>query len=116
MTAADAVGLGDRALQLLQLEQSEQYRTNLGLVEVTGNPATVEIIAFKPDSKTSALIHVPLAGNEFVQFGRIFQAMGLPTVYNGRISVRTVDGAGRVAAYGSVVDNRTVDPTYVPSQ
>jgi hypothetical protein len=43
--------------------------------------------------------------------------MGFPTsVYNGRVTVRVLDGAGRVAAYGSVVDNRTVDPTYVPSQ
>jgi hypothetical protein len=116
VTAADGVGLGDRALELLQLEQSEQYRTNLGLVEVTGNGATVEIVAYKPDSKTAAVTHATLAPNEFVQFGRIFQSMGLPTVYAGRISVRTVEGTGRVAAYGSVVDNRTVDPTYVPAQ
>lgn len=116
VTASDGVGLGDRALELLQLEQSEQYRTNLGLVEVTGNGATVEIVAYKPDSKTAAVTQATLAPNEFVQFGRIFQSMGLPTVYAGRISVRTVGGTGRVAAYGSVVDNRTVDPTYVPAQ
>ena len=48
---------------------------------------------------------------------RIFPQLGITNnVYNGRVSVRVIGGTGRVAAYGSVVDNRTVDPTYVPSQ
>jgi len=37
-------------------------------------------------------------------------------VYNGRVSVRVIDGTGKVAAYGSVIDNRTQDPTYVPAE
>ncbi|HEX2832286.1 MAG TPA: hypothetical protein VHW00_04685 [Thermoanaerobaculia bacterium] len=116
VTSKDAVGAGERALQVLQLEQSEQYRTNLGLVEVTGQPARIEITAQKPDTKTTAVTAYDLKPNEFIQFGRIFQSMGLPTVYGGRISVKVLEGTGRVAAYGSVVDNRTVDPTYVPAQ
>jgi hypothetical protein len=115
VTALDAVGNGERALEVLQLEQSEQYRTNLGLVEVTGSPVTVEI-AGQTGSKATAVTHVVLNGNEFRQLGRIFTAMGFTNVYTGRISVKVIGGTGRVAAYGSVVDNRTVDPTYVPAQ
>lgn len=116
VTSANAVGAGERALEVLQLEQSEQFRTNLGLVEVTGQSARVEITAYKPDSKTTAVTAYDLKPNEFIQFGRIFQSLGLPTVYGGRVSVKVLEGSGRVAAYGSVVDNRTVDPTYVPAQ
>jgi hypothetical protein len=116
VTSANAIGAGERSLQVLQLEQSEQYRTNLGLVEVTGQSARVEITAYKPDSKISVVTATTLEPNQFIQFGRIFQSMGLPTVYGGRISVKVLEGNGRVAAYGSVVDNRTVDPTYVPAQ
>src|SRR5205085_7157603 len=54
VTAADAVGNGDRALQIVQLEESPAFRTNLGLVEVTGSPATVELLAYTPDPKVAA--------------------------------------------------------------
>jgi hypothetical protein len=32
------------------------------------------------------------------------------------VSIRVVDGNGKVAAYGSLVDNLSKDPTYVPAQ
>ena len=36
VTPADSVGDGDRSLQLLQLENSDAFRTNIGLAETTG--------------------------------------------------------------------------------
>jgi hypothetical protein len=116
VTAADAVGNGDRTLQIVQLEESPAFRTNLGLVEVTGNGATVELLAFTPDSKVAAKATIPLAAGQYLQQGQIFKSLGFSNVYNGRITARVVGGTGRVAAYGSVIDNRTTDPTYVPSQ
>jgi len=117
VTARDAVGMGERSLELLQLEQSAQYRTNLGLVEVTGKGVDLEISAYKPDTKLTTVVPFHLNPNQFIQLGRVFEFnFGMPTVYQGRISVKVVGGEGRVAAYGSVVDNRTVDPTYVPAQ
>jgi hypothetical protein len=35
---------------------------------------------------------------------------------SARMIVEVTSGAGRVTAYGSVIDNRTQDPTYVPAQ
>ena len=117
VTFREAVGLGERALEVLQLEQSAQYRSNVGVVEVTGKPAVIEIMMFEPDAKASAVTQYALKANEYIQFDRILEAFGkLGTVYNGRVSIKVIAGEGRVYAYGSTVDNRTEDPTYVPAQ
>lgn len=117
VTFREATGLGERGLEVLQLEQSAQYRSNVGVVEVTGQPAVIEITMYEPDAKVSASTQYSLKANEYIQFDRILQAIGnLGTVYNGRVSIRVIGGEGRVYAYGSTVDNRTEDPTYVPAQ
>jgi Ig-like domain CHU_C associated len=116
VTFREATGVGERPLEVLQLEQSDQYRSNVGFVEVTGKPALIEVTAFEPDTKTSRVTQIPLKANEYVQYARFLSQMGLGTVYNGRVSVKVVSGEGRVYAYGSNVDNNTEDPTYVPAQ
>jgi hypothetical protein len=116
VTATEAVGNGDRALQIVQLEESPAFRTNLGLIEVTGNDASVELLAYSPDSKVATRTVVPLAAGQYLQKNAIFKSLGFSNVYNGRITAKVIAGTGRVAAYGSVIDNRTTDPTYVPSQ
>jgi hypothetical protein len=117
VSASEAVGVGDRPLQIVQLEQSPSFRSNLGVVEVTGNPVTLDIAAYVPESKVAAHTTVTLNPGEFQQFSGIFSRMGFGSnVYNGRIAITAIGGTGRVAAYGSVIDNRTQDPTYVPAQ
>lgn len=116
----EGIGIGDRALQILQLEQSGNFRSNLGLAELTGNPARVRVTALIPDSKISASTEIPLAANEFTQLGNVLTQFGLgqgnANVYNARITVQVISGTGRVTAYASVIDNFTADPTYVPAQ
>ena len=116
VTVAEGVGRGDRALQLLQVEESDRFYTNLGLVELTGNPVSVEISAFTPDSKVAVKVTQPLRANEFLQLGHILARLNLGTTYNTRIAVRVTDGTGRITAYASLIDNETKDPTYVPAQ
>ena len=116
VTPAEGVGLGDAPLQVLQLEQSPNFRSNLGLNELTGNAVTVNVAAILPDSKTSPSTDVMLAPNEFRQLGSILSSLNAGNTYNARIIVRVTSGSGRVTAYGSVVDNLTSDPTYVPAQ
>jgi len=115
VTIADSVGLGERSLQLLQMEDSPRYRTNLGLAETTGKPATVEVTVILPDSKVAPKVSIPLAAFEYRQFA-IISSLGLGNTYNARISVRVIDGQGKVTAYGSVIDQKTQDPTFVPGQ
>jgi len=115
VTPADAVGKGGRTLNVLQVEDSTRYRTNLGIAEVSGKPATVEVSVLLPDAKVAPKLQIPLAANEYRQF-RVLQQLGVGTAYNARITIRVIDGDGRIAAYGSVVDMQTQDPTYVPAQ
>jgi len=119
VSPSQGVALGDRPLQILQLEQSTNFRSNLGLAELSGNSAHVRITAYVPDSKTSVSTEFDLAPNEFRQIGRVLASSGFnlgTNVYNARISVEVTSGSGRVAAYGSVIDNASSDPSYVPSQ
>jgi hypothetical protein len=114
---AEGVGVGDKPLQILQLEQSQNFRTNLGLAELTGNPAHVRISLLLPDSKVVPFAEYDLAPFEFRQIGRVMEGLNPgKATYNGRIAVSVTDGSGRVTAYGSVIDNATSDPTYVPAQ
>jgi hypothetical protein len=119
VTSDEGIGRGDRALEVLQLEESQQFRTNLGLAELTGNPVDLRISVHFPDTKVTASTVVSLAANEFRQYNKIleyfFTNPGDQT-FNARVSVEVIAGNGRVTAYGSVIDNVSKDPTYVPAQ
>lgn len=112
IAVTDAVGVSDRALEILQIEQSDRYRTNLGLAEVTGS----EVTAIVPDSTVAPKLRPVLEPYEFTQLNSVLQQMNLGIVYNGRLSLKAVAGDGRLAAYGSIIDQQTQDPTYVPAQ
>jgi uncharacterized repeat protein (TIGR01451 family) len=116
VTPAEAAGVESRPLQLLQVEESERFRSNIGLVEVTGKPVRIEISAVPPDAKFTAVTELELGPNEFRQLGSLLKSMGLDGTYNARVTVRAIDGEGRVTAYASVIDMLTNDPTYVPAQ
>jgi hypothetical protein len=111
------IGAGDRPMQILQLEESANFRSNVGVTELSGSPAKVRLTAFAPDSKVTPSTEIDLAANEFMQVGRILAGFfpGQST-YNARVNVEVISGTGRVAAYGSVIDNASFDPTYVPAQ
>jgi uncharacterized repeat protein (TIGR01451 family) len=115
VTVDQAVGAGGRALQILQVEDSSRYRTNIGITEITGKPATVEIQIVLPDSKITPVVQVPLAANEVRQFN-VIRDLALGNVYNGRVSVRVISGEGRVTAYGSLIDELTGDPAFIQGQ
>jgi hypothetical protein len=89
-------------------------RTNIGFVETSGSPVTIEVSAIPPDSKIAAKTQIPLAANQFFQTS--LASFGVGTVYNARVTVKVISGTGRVTAYGSVIDMQTQDPTYVPAQ
>jgi hypothetical protein len=114
VTSNQSVAGGDRPLQILQLEQSDRYRTNIGLAETTGKKVDLEVSLVLPDTKVTPVVPVTLEAGQFIQFPMTVFNAG--TVYNARISVKVVGGSGRATAYGSVIDQATGDPTYVPAQ
>jgi Concanavalin A-like lectin/glucanases superfamily/Domain of unknown function DUF11/IPT/TIG domain/Ig-like domain CHU_C associated/G8 domain len=116
VTPAEAVGVGSRPLQLLQVEESTRFRSNIGFAEVTGKPVTIEVSVVPPDAKFTAVAEIELSANEFRQIGSLLQTLGLGETHNARISVRAISGEGRATAYAAVIDMKTNDPTYVPAQ
>jgi hypothetical protein len=115
-TVENTAGVGTDALRILQVEESDRFRTNVGLTEVTGQPATLEISVALPNRKVAAVTQVDLRPNEYRQINGLLRMMGLDDAYNANVTVRVIGGAGRVMAYGSVIDNLTQDPTYVMAQ
>jgi hypothetical protein len=116
VTPAEGVGASDPPLQILQLEQSVNFRSNVGLNELTGNPVTVQVSLILPDSKAAISTEIPLLANEFRQLNSVINSLNPGSTYNARITIKVVSGTGRVTAYGSVIDYLTSDPTYVPAQ
>jgi uncharacterized repeat protein (TIGR01451 family) len=116
LTPADSFGAGDRPLQILQVEDSPRFRANLGIAEVTGQAATIEVSVIAPGALTAPIIRLDLQPFEFIQLNSIGKRFGINNLYNGRITVRVISGQGRIIAYGSVIDESTQDPSYVPSQ
>lgn len=100
-------------LQLIHAEESPGFRTNVGLVEVGGSAVVVELTAHPPAGEAPRSIRVPLEPYGFIQQVQLLKTLGFENAYNVRVSVAVVEGDGAVAAYASVIDNRTQDPTYV---
>ncbi|MFL6248501.1 MAG: beta strand repeat-containing protein [Thermoanaerobaculia bacterium] len=116
VTPNESAGVGSRPLQILQVEESNRFRSNIGLAETTGNPVKLEIAIVPPDAKFTVVSEVQLQANEFRQIGSLLRSVGLQDTYNARVTVRAIEGTGRVTAYASVIDMLTNDPTYVPAQ
>src|SRR5207253_3254986 len=101
------IGQGGR-VSLQQVAQSAAYRTNIGLVEAAGEPATVVLHVFNDTGTEVATIPESLLPSEQVQLNGI-----LPAMTDGRVEVEVTSSTGKVTAYASVVDNITNDPLLV---
>jgi hypothetical protein len=116
VTLNEAAARDTRALQLLQVEESARYKTNLGLAEMNGKAATVEITVLPPDSRVAAVTTIELPANGFQQYTSILKSIGITNSYNVRMSIKVTKGEGRITSYASVIDLSTGDPTYIPAQ
>jgi hypothetical protein len=91
---------------------SDGFRTNIGLANATGTSTTVTIALFSSDSTLVDSIEVTLAAYEQRQLNRVFPE---PTEV-GYAVLSTSTPGGAFFAYGSVVDNKTADPTFIAIQ
>jgi hypothetical protein len=121
VTPEETVFAGSHPLQILLVEESSKYHSNIGFAEVSGNAVTLEVSVFRQGHTEPVLLdgkipEVTLAANGFLQIDSYLSTLGLADVYNARITVRVKEGNGRATAYLSLVDRITGDPTYVPAQ
>ena len=121
VTPEETAAAGSRPLQILQVEESSKYHSNIGFAEVSGKAVTLEVSVFRYGRTEPVLIdgkipEVTLAPNEFRQIDSYLLTLGLAEVYNARISVRVKEGEGRAMAYLSLIDRNSGDQTYMPGQ
>ena len=116
---ADAIPSG-RTARLIGLAESGSedtgFRTNLGLVSVSGEPMQVGVELLDKAGTSLGTRPVELAPWESVQLDRVFTSMTTDPIEAGVALVRTPTPTGRFFAYASVIDNRTHDPVYVPAR
>lgn len=94
--------------------ENDAFRTNLGLANGTGSEIRIEWQRLTPDgvSVDTGFVDLPAWGN--TQLNSVFS--GEAPVNGGAIDVWTSTVGGAFAAYGSLLDNTTSDPTTVLPQ
>lgn len=117
-------GVEDAALSTVGAAQPGSFRSNFGLVEVGGQPATVQVtIYFNTSSDKTSVIQggsatYTLAPNEFKLVGNIANAILGPSrpnfgdLHNMTVEFKVVDGGGRVVPFISSIDNGSGDSTF----
>jgi hypothetical protein len=98
---------------LLLIEESDAFRTNVGVASWTAAPAEVEVRFFDGGGRTIGTVPASLPPYGFVQLNRVLRNLTAETVIGARAEVEVLTAGGRVLAYASVVDNRTGDPTFI---
>jgi hypothetical protein len=108
-------GAGD-TLEILGATLDPHFRTNLGLVDLTGFPgprparAKIEIIDDAGASLDHFEVSVPSAGG--MQLNDLFHSRGLPDSTKP-VLIRVTTIEGMIGAYAAFVDNGTNDSAYV---
>jgi len=100
--------------RILYFTENGDYRSNIGILNGTGSSMTINWRRYTADGMMvdEASAELPAWGN--VQLNRVFSAEA--PVEGGYIDVWTETDGASFAAYGSVLDNDTSDPTTVLPQ
>lgn len=104
------------SLEILGVIGGKQYRTNVGLVELTAfatgtqASAKIEIIDDKGKTIDSFTVNVPIAGG--MQINDVFHSRNLGDGPAAAL-IRVTPLSGLIGAYATVNDNGTNDPTYL---
>lgn len=100
--------------ELLHIERSSAFRTNLGAINTGTADAVIRFTLF--DAAGHALGSTDRAAGPLrvIQFS--LDAITSATIADGRVEVEVIAGSGSALAWASVVDNITGDPIFVPGQ
>ena len=107
------IAAGERR-RILFFTENGEFRSNLGLLNGTGEPIRIMWERFSPDGASLGTDQVDLPPWGNVQLNRVFaDAQPVEAAY---IEVWTTTTGGAFAAYGSVLDNQSSDPPTVLPQ
>ncbi len=114
----DAVSWG-AAPRLVQLAHSPDratgFRTNLGLVNVSAVEITILIQLYAGSGQSLGQLTQTLPAFGHVQINDVFAQVTDQELDDAYAVVTTTTGDARYLAYGSVVDNRSGDPVFIPA-
>jgi subtilisin-like proprotein convertase family protein len=94
-----------QSADIVQVEVSPKFRTNIGVMSL--NAATVTLKELDAAGLEIARYDFPISPLQLIQI-----SLATPVI-NGRVHV---EASAPVLAYGSLVDNRTGDPTFLAGQ
>ncbi|MEO8216613.1 MAG: proprotein convertase P-domain-containing protein [Acidobacteriota bacterium] len=100
--------------EIPQLQSDAEFRTNVGFAETAGAAGVVRTTVYDGAGTKIQTIDTPLLPFSHVQFPILGGGAGEQLVA-ARAEVSLLSGGARVAAYASVVDNRSGDAIYIPA-
>ena len=110
---ADSIRFGER-LYVTQLRRDIEYRTNIGLVETAGRPSDAVVTLRDRNGLAAGSTSVRLEPFTHRQIP-IGTFATVSEIDFGWAEIEITNGEGAVAAYSSVVDNRTGDSVFAPA-
>ncbi len=117
-TSADifVTGLDATIIQLTASPTGESgFRTNIGMVNLEGEPTTLDIDLYHADLTHLGRVSTNLEPFDFKQIDNIFARVTSADVPDGFAIVRARFLNSRYLAYASVIDNLTGDPIFIPA-
>jgi hypothetical protein len=119
VTAADGIGAGEVGV-LSQLTGNNDFRTNVGLVNLSNKTCQVRVRVINASGGTlGSAVTETLGAHKFTQINNVFGATGSGTRNNAYATVEVLTSGCEVWAYGAVIDGTaafpgTDDATTVP--
>lgn len=111
LPATAAIGTG-QSTDIQGLEQSSSFRSNVGWVEVSGNPCAIQVQRIDGNGVTVASQTYQVQPYAVVQKNQVLNELGGPGA-NQRLRISVVSGSGKVLAFGSRIDNASQDPSTI---
>jgi CubicO group peptidase (beta-lactamase class C family) len=113
VTGPGGLGNGETAV-LMHLREDDAARSNLGILNGGRRQARVEIVLKDESGAEVARVVRGIATRQIRQLNQPFADLaGRTDIASGYAEVTVLEGE-EVVVYGSVVDNRTNDPTTIP--
>jgi len=100
--------------ELLHIERSSAFRTNLGAINTGDIDEVVRFTLYDAAGRAVGSLDRTVGPLRVVQFS--LDAITNAPIIDGRVEVEVVNGNGHALAWASVVDNTTGDPIFVPAE
>jgi hypothetical protein len=100
--------------QLLHVERSSAFRTNLGVLNTGDLDEIIRFTLYDAAGHAAGSTDRKVGPLRVVQFS--LEELTASPVIDGRVEVEVIAGSGKALAWASVVDNITGDPIFVPAQ